>query len=200
MKRLLFIFIITFSFQSFTKADDIRDFEIEGMSIGDSALDFMSIDEIKKTIKLSANNYDYLKSPRKYREAYIFEANDFKNYQKVSLMFKQNDKDYKILFIGGLIDYNENLSGCLSKLDEIAKDIEEFIPSNTKEFVKSKSPLDKSGNSIYHNTYYTLASGDEIILTCNDWDEKLRKKNNWSEGLSVILQSKEITLWFRNRK
>ena len=54
-------------------------------------------------------------------------------------MFKQNDKDYKILFIRGLIDYNENFSGCLSKLDEIAKDIEEFIPSNTKEFVKSKS-------------------------------------------------------------
>ena len=181
-------------------ADDIRDFQIEGMSIGDSALDFMSIDEIKKTIKQSANNYDYLKSPRKYREAYIFEANDFKNYEKVSLMFKQNDKDYKILFIRGLIDYIENISGCLSKLDEIAKDIEVSMPSHTKKFYKLKSPLDKSGNSIYHSTYYTLASGDDIILSCNDWDEKLRKKNNWSEGLSVMLQSKEITLWFRNRK
>ena len=42
MKRLLLILILTFSFQSWTKADDIRDFEIEGMSIGDSALDFFS--------------------------------------------------------------------------------------------------------------------------------------------------------------
>ena len=48
MKRLLLILILTFSFQSLTKADDIRDFEIEGMSIGDSALDYFSNNEIKK--------------------------------------------------------------------------------------------------------------------------------------------------------
>ena len=36
-----------FSFQSWTKADDIRDFEIEGMSIGDSLLDYYSKEEIK---------------------------------------------------------------------------------------------------------------------------------------------------------
>ena len=46
MKRLLLILILTFSFQSLTKADDIRDFEIEGMSIGDSLLDYFS--EINK--------------------------------------------------------------------------------------------------------------------------------------------------------
>ena len=46
MKRLLLILILTFSFQTLTKADDIRDFEIGGMSIGDSLLKFMSVDEI----------------------------------------------------------------------------------------------------------------------------------------------------------
>ena len=40
MKRLLLILILTLSFQSLTKADDIRDFEIEGMSIGDSLLEY----------------------------------------------------------------------------------------------------------------------------------------------------------------
>ena len=40
------ILILTFSFQSLTKADDIRDFAIEGMSIGDSALDFFTKNEI----------------------------------------------------------------------------------------------------------------------------------------------------------
>ena len=46
MMRLLVIFILTISFQSWAKADDIRDFEIEGMSIGDSALDYFSEKEI----------------------------------------------------------------------------------------------------------------------------------------------------------
>ena len=51
MKRLLLILILTLSFQSWTKADDIRDFEIEGMSIGDSLLKYVSLDEIKKNMK-----------------------------------------------------------------------------------------------------------------------------------------------------
>ena len=89
MKRLLLILILTFNFQALTKADDIRDFEIEGMSIGDSALDFMSINEIKEIIKSTKDHYKYLKHPRKYREAYIFQPNNFMNYEKASLMFKK---------------------------------------------------------------------------------------------------------------
>ena len=42
MKSLLVILILTISFQSLTKADDIRDFEIEGMSVGDSLLDYFN--------------------------------------------------------------------------------------------------------------------------------------------------------------
>ena len=48
MNRLLLILILTLSFQSSTKADDIRDFEIEGISIGDSALIYFSEKLIKK--------------------------------------------------------------------------------------------------------------------------------------------------------
>ena len=57
MKRLLsyllLVLVLTFNPQSWTKADDIRHFEIEGMSIGDSLLDYantigVSIEEIKK--------------------------------------------------------------------------------------------------------------------------------------------------------
>ena len=49
MKRLLLILILTLSFQSWTKADDIRDFEIEGMSIGGSVLEFFT-KKIQQTI------------------------------------------------------------------------------------------------------------------------------------------------------
>ena len=64
MKRLLaylfLVLVLIFSFQSWSRADDIRDFEIEGMSIGDSLLDFMTREEIK----LSKRNY--FKDQRKY--------------------------------------------------------------------------------------------------------------------------------------
>ena len=38
------------SFQTLTKADDIRDFEIEGISLDDSLLNFFSKDEIDKKL------------------------------------------------------------------------------------------------------------------------------------------------------
>ena len=52
MNRFILILILTLNFQSWTVADDIRDFKIEGMSIGDSLLKFYDIqklDKIKKT-------------------------------------------------------------------------------------------------------------------------------------------------------
>ena len=49
MKKLFIIIIIFISFQSWTKADDIRDFEIEGMSIGDTLFEHSQI--INKTKK-----------------------------------------------------------------------------------------------------------------------------------------------------
>ena len=42
MKKLLLILILTLSFQTLAKADDIKDFQIEGISIGDSLLKFSS--------------------------------------------------------------------------------------------------------------------------------------------------------------
>ena len=48
MKKYLLIIILALSFQSCTKADDISDFQIEGMSIGDSLLDYYTEDESLK--------------------------------------------------------------------------------------------------------------------------------------------------------
>ena len=46
MKILLSILVLIFNLQSFVKADDISEFEIEGMSIGDSLLDYFSEEDI----------------------------------------------------------------------------------------------------------------------------------------------------------
>ena len=52
MRVFIAVLVLIFSLQSWTKADDIRDFQIEGMSIGDSALDYFSEEYIKKKKKI----------------------------------------------------------------------------------------------------------------------------------------------------
>ena len=42
MKKLILIVILTFGIQTYTNADDVRDFQIEGFSIGDSLLNFFN--------------------------------------------------------------------------------------------------------------------------------------------------------------
>ena len=42
MRIFLTVLLLLFYFQLGSKADDIREFEIEGMSVGDSLLDFFS--------------------------------------------------------------------------------------------------------------------------------------------------------------
>ena len=60
MKRLsLYIFVILFTLQTSSWADDIRDFEIEGMSIGDSLLDFVNEDKILKELERNKDDYDW---------------------------------------------------------------------------------------------------------------------------------------------
>ena len=60
MRVFIAVLVLIFSFQSWTKADDISDFEIEGMSIGDSLLNYFSEEEILK------NNINYPYKDDKY--------------------------------------------------------------------------------------------------------------------------------------
>jgi len=48
------------SFQSLSKADDISDFQIEGISIGDSLLDHFKENEINEAIDESAKDRLYI--------------------------------------------------------------------------------------------------------------------------------------------
>ena len=56
MKILLSVLIFIFGLQYWAKADNIRDFEIEGMSLYQSALNFFSQSEIKNNEEDYYNN------------------------------------------------------------------------------------------------------------------------------------------------
>ena len=98
MKRLLLILILTFSFQSLTKADNINEFQIGGMSIGDSLLDFLSEDEINN----SRRNYY---SNRKYYVVGIYKNSEI--YETIDIYLKSGDKSYEIKTIAGYIFMNK---------------------------------------------------------------------------------------------
>ena len=175
MKRLLLIIILIFNFQSLTKADDIRDFEIEGMSIGDSLLNYLSKSEIQNSFNGTKNHYTWLKEPLKFREAYLYGRNSkFQTYKNVSFMVNPKDHKYTILFIRGMKDFINDINTCLKTRSEISKNIEMIFPKFKKRNEDFRSSLDKSGKRYYKQIIYTFVSGDEILISCNDCNKKIK--------------------------
>ena len=78
MRVFLTVLVLIFSLQSWTKAEDISDFEIEGIGIGDSLLDFFSINEIESRI---VKEYYKYKSDKKFVAAEFYDKPFFEIYK-----------------------------------------------------------------------------------------------------------------------
>tara|TARA_Y100000590_G_scaffold406139_1_gene495048 strand:- start:91 stop:681 length:591 start_codon:yes stop_codon:yes gene_type:complete len=194
MKKLSsYLLLIFFSFLVSSHADDIKEFEIEGISIGDSLLSYMSVQKIKSGIKDTRYMYDYINFD--YGEVYLYEG--IQNYEYMSFFVKPNDEKFLIYELRGVISYIENLNGCLKQRDEIAKEISEIFKNAKKSKQSFKARGDPSGKSTQNKILFTFNSGDEIQLVCSDWEESLRIKNNWGEGLSVIISTNGVLNWLR---
>ena len=187
MKNLLLILILMLSFQSWTKADDIRDFQIEGMSIGDSLLDYFSEVEIKTNEKKA---YVW---KTKFLINGFYKHSSFKIYDKVLVTYKKNDKQYLIHALDGQIYYKENIKECYKKKDEIVKDISETLKdaASKLDVGTKKHKADKSGNSKSTVVEFWFDNGDLARVICTDWSKKFENEKNYWDDLSVIFNSKE---------
>ena len=186
MKRLLLILILTFSFQSLAKADDIRDFEIEGMSVGDTLLDFMSISEIKK------NLLPYFKDKRKYYVVVMID--NLKKYDQVEIYLKSNDTSYEIktILAGVIID---NFNKCIRQKKEIVKTLDEMFNNIEKVSAIKKHDADPTGNSKHYADQYNLNFPNHIRVECTKFSEQMKNDGMAQNSLNMVVMSKEINDW-----
>ena len=186
MKRLLLILILTLSFQSLTKAEDIRDFEIEGMSIGDSLLDHYSESEIIR----------YKATPYKNKKWSIVAKGDstFKTYGGFQVHVKTNDSKYIIGSLEGMILYENKIKECYKQQEEITFELDNLFKNSRILEWKEPHSADKTGNSIAKSKQYSLQNDDVIRVTCIDWSVQM----GMIDKLKVAIYTKEFDLWIHN--
>ena len=191
MKKLsIYLFLIFFGFQTSSLGDDIRDFEIEGISIGDSLLDYFSEDEIKNNIM---KNYYKYKSNKKFIAIEFNEFPFFETYENIAVHVKSDDKKYKIYEIGGFDFYGENIDDCYKKQNKIDKELSKVFKEAKREYVsKKKHPADESGNSKVTYIMYWFKSGDFVSIDCTDWSSKMKPR---VDNLNISLVTKEFNDW-----
>ena len=194
MRVFVAVLVLIFSFQSFTKADGISEFEIEGMSIGDSALDFFTQSEIKN------NSLDYYndKSFTPVQNEYL---SFFKKYDFVDFDFKTNDKDYIIHALYGSINYEKkNIDDCYKEMDEIVTIMKKLFKDNAEIQEKhvEKDPShtgDPTGKSKGTHISFYFDNGDRASVTCYDYS----KEDGGVDNLSVGMQTKEQNDFLYNK-
>ncbi len=192
MKRLLLILIFILSFQSWSKADDISEFEIEGMSIGDSLLDYFSEEVIKDSINL--NIYSYKKDKTFAQTALGTSTHNFDTYEVVMIEFKKNDKKYIIHGLTGKIvsKYEKDIKSCFKHQDNIFDELKELF-KNQKIYqpIIKKHNADKSGRSEIRMAGFEFEGGDFVIVACYDYHTEMSYKSNFK----VNLFSNELNSW-----
>jgi hypothetical protein len=181
MRVFVAVLVLIFSLQSWTKADDIRDFQIEGMSIGDSLLDFISESKIKSLFKT------YYPNSKKYVRYY--EVLDSNIYDAIDVYVLDSDKKFIIHSLSGIIEYHDDIENCYPKKKDIIKEINESIDLKPLNYI-SDYPNDTSKSDV---TDFDLSNGS-IRVFCTDYS-KQREDENYGDFLSVTASTKEIIDW-----
>ena len=192
MRVFITVLLLIFSLQSWIKADDISDFEIEGMSIGDSLLDYFSEDEIKNNI---VKTYYKYKSTKKFVAVEFYEVPFFKTYKDgIQIHLKRNDKKYEIYSIRAFF-YIDDKSTCLKKREEIVKDIKSlfndvfFQEGDIKHYLYKDSMQYIAQFSFQPGKKYT----DHIRVECFIAGKKSKKEV--ASGLNLVSSTSEIEKW-----
>ena len=203
MKRLLIVLILTLSFQSLSKANDIRDFEIEGMSIGDSALEYFTKNEL-------SNEEDLIFYKSKKNKLFKFQTYSYRDYQKpknffiyenIEMHFKKNDNKYIIKSVGGILYFRNDLKNCLKKKDKIVSDLSNAFKDTRKTIIDLEPWLDRdpTGDTKTAHVYFDFESGAYIEVACYDWSDKISEEIGYQDHLKVLLKSNDFDSLFDSK-
>ena len=191
MRVFISVLILIFSLQSWTKADDIRDFEIEGMSIGDSLLEYYTKEQIEKFLIVIYPSSDTFIG---------WETNEsimFKEYTAMTFHVKSDDNKYEIFSMKGMLDYPNKIENCLDKKKEIVNQIKNNL--NYEDFYSYEGDFEKKfGESIAYVTDFDLSGGDAIRVWCTTWDKENEGSKYWIDTLNVSAGSKPFFDFLNN--
>ena len=190
MRSLIGIFILIFSLKSWCLADDIKDFQIEGMNIGDSLLDYYD----KKEIQTAYDNATYYKDKI---FTVIFVKKEKKKYNRIQVTLKPDDKKHIIYALEGIIDFDRKIDKCNQQKKVIIQDLSQIISSSKRVDDDRAFAADSTGESFTYATWFFLNSGGHFSISCTKMGDEVRKKNGWTDELSVSITSEELENFLR---
>ena len=183
IKILLFILFLF----SPTFANDIFEYKLDGISIGNSLLDHYSYSEIT-----SSDIYEYPGSNRFYD---IFILSDQSSlYENYSITVKLNDDNYIIYAISGEIVFNYQIEKCFNQKNSVINEIKNEIPNAKQLDYEWQYTELADGQSMAYITEFELNSGS-IRVYCVNSSDKAKKSLNFPDYFALELTTHEVLDW-----
>ncbi|MDC0200321.1 hypothetical protein OAJ40_00390 [Candidatus Pelagibacter sp.] len=199
MKKILGIVFLGLLASTSAHSDNIKDFKIENISIGESALDYFTETEIENG-ELDWFNYSY----KEYSTSLV-SGKGIYDWFKIS--YKSNDANFKIEgLVGIVVKKNYNKDKCNQELDTAALNVSVLF-KNTKQ---RKKKIDKvvynprkvfqessqTGKSTVTSISFDFKDKGKIILSCYDMD---RATNQIDSPLQDINQFDTFRIDIRSK-
>jgi len=189
MKKTLIILILLFSSSVF--ADDISDYQIEGISVGDSLLDYLSKEKILSEINRNEKLYSWI-GEQKFGEVYWYKK--FNTYDYLSFFVKPNDENFLIYGIFGSF-IEEEINSCYKSQNKIGNEISNIFNNLKREKGTYTLGGDPSGKSKATYLNFKFNNGDRIEITCYDYDQSVQTEVYALDGLDVAQIKSELHMW-----
>lgn len=193
MRLYLVILTLIFGIQSLVKADDIRDFDIDGISIGENFSKYIGKNILEEKFK------SFYPGSKEY---YLveFSKNDLNfldYYSYIGVHFKKDDNNFEVYSIKGMIDFDNDLNTCLGQKKTIINSIKKTL-KNPKEEKYENSYDNVYGSSKAYISDFKISNG-YIRIWCTDWDKTHQKSQDWVDTINVDLSSQIFLDWLNTK-
>ena len=206
MKKILGIVFLVFLLITNAHSDNIKDFKIENISIGDSALDYFNQSQIENS-ELDWHNYSY----KEYSTS-LLSGKGIYDWFKIS--YKSDDDNFIIEGIVGIvvkkkyedIQCNNELDAAALNILELYKNIKQRkkksykVAYNPRKIFQEPS---QSGKSIATSISFDFKNEGKIILSCYNMDKATNnidspiKDINQFDTFRIDIRSKVLTHYLK---
>lgn len=191
MRIFFIIIILIFSLQSWTKADDIGDFEIEGISVGESLVKYLNYSEIKKKIN-HKTTYHY---PNSKFVSINYTTENLNLFDSLGVVLKKDDPKFIIYAVEATFYFWENnIEKCYEKQKQIKEDLKIFFGNKTTiDSYDTKYVGDQTGNSTTRYVDFDFKDKSNSRIICYDLSDKINLKS--PDQLYLVANSREFMIF-----
>tara|TARA_B100000035_G_scaffold16942_1_gene13639 strand:+ start:229 stop:822 length:594 start_codon:yes stop_codon:yes gene_type:complete len=189
MRKFFNILVLSLFLTTPTLSNDIKDFEIEGISIGDSLLNHFSKEKITNAVKTI-----FPGSKKFYSVHFLSDSNI---YDQFSFTIKSDDKKYILYALSGDIWFEDDLKGCLKQKEIIVEEVSAMFSNIKKNTYTHKYKTVADGKSFSKVTDLSFKDGSDIRIFCNSYSKETEKLG-YKDMLSVNISTSELTNWINS--